>query len=197
MQNASRTLVSGSLCAVLSASLALSGCETNAKTGAAVGGGGGAVAGGAAAGATAGAPVAGVGAVVGAGAGALGGAIIGAAKDRSNEQRTRANEVSERSPALASAVISGGNADLNNDGFVTTDEIIAMHKAGLNDDEIVARSRSTQQIFQLSSDQEHRLLEAGLRPQTVARLRTLNAELAEPANAGVIKSDTPTPPPSR
>jgi hypothetical protein len=173
----------------MSVSLVLSGCENNAKTGAAVGGGGGAVAGGAAAGATAGAPVAGVGALVGAGAGALGGAIVGAAKDRTDDQRTAANAASERSPALASAVVSGGNADLNNDGFVTTDEIIAMHKAGLSDEEIVARSRSTQQIFQLSNEQEKKLTDAGLRPQSVAQLRNLNAELADP---GVIKRDVDT-----
>jgi hypothetical protein len=187
MQISSRTLVSSSLCAIMSCSLVLSGCESNAKTGAAVGGAGGSVAGGAAAGATAGAPVAGVGAVVGAGAGALGGAIVGAAKDRTDEQRAAANAASERSPALASAVISGGNADLNNDGFVTTDEIIAMHKAGLPDEEILARSRSTQQIFQLSPEQERMLIDAGLQPKTVKQLRRLNADLADPQNAGVIK----------
>lgn len=187
MQTARRTLVSISLCAILSGSLVLNGCESNAKTGAAAGGAGGAAAGGAYAGATVGAPVAGVGAVVGAGVGAVGGAIIGSAKDRSDDQRARANEMSERNPALASAVISGGNADLNNDGFVTADEIIAMHKAGLSDDEIIARCRATQQIFQLSNQQENKLIEAGLQPKAVMQLRTLNAELAEPSASSAIK----------
>jgi len=194
MRIAPRNLVSSSLCAIVSAGLVLSGCESNAKTGAAVGGGGGAVAGGAAAGATAGAPVAGVGALVGAGAGALGGAIVGAAKDRNDEQRAAANAASERSPALASAVVSGGNADLNDDGFVTTDEIIAMHKAGLSDQDIIARARSTQQIFQLSPEQERKLADAGVHPQVVTQLRTLNADLADP---GVIKRNPETRTPDK
>jgi hypothetical protein len=186
MRSTARTVVTGSLCVILSASLALTGCESNAGRGAAVGGSGGAVTGGAAAGAAAGAPAAGVGAAVGAGVGAVAGAIIGSAKDRNDEQRARAEEMSQSSPALASAVISGGNGDLNNDGFVTTDEIIAMHNAGLSDDEIIVRSRATQQIFKLSSEQEKRLLEAGVRPKVVMAMRTLNSEL-DNRDAGVIK----------
>jgi len=184
MQTTPRAIVSSSLSAILSASLVLSGCESNSGRGAAAGGAGGAIAGGAAAGAAAGAPAAGVGAVAGAAIGAAGGAIIGSAKDRTDEQRTRANDLSTQSPALASAVISGGNADINNDGFVTADEIIAMHKAGLSDEEIIARAKATQQVFKLSDQQQRDLLDAGVHPQVVAQLRTLNADLE---NAGVIK----------
>src|SRR5688572_29596069 len=194
MRNTSRTIVSISLSAIPSAAIGLTGCESSAGRGAAAGGTGGAVAGGAAGGAAAGAPAAGVGALAGAAVGAAAGAIIGSSKDRTESQRTQANEVSQRNPALASAVVSGGNADLNNDGFVTTDEIIAMHKAGLTDQEIIARSRSTQQIFQLSREQEQRLLDAGVRPSVVTQPRTLNADLADP---GVIKQDRVGPAPNQ
>jgi hypothetical protein len=192
MRYPSRQLVSTSLCVILSAFAGLNGCESNTGRGAAAGGAGGAITGGAAAGAAAGAPAAGVGAVAGAAIGATAGAILGSAKDRTEEQRARATAMSQRNPALASAVVSGGNADLNDDGFVTTDEIIAMHKAGLSDQEIIARSRSTQQIFQLSTDQERYLVESGVRPSVVMQLRTLNDELRDP---GVIKQDRVDPAP--
>ena len=59
-----------------------------------------------------------------------------------------------------------------------------MHKAGLSDEEIIARCKSTQQIFNLSTQQEQHLIDAGVSPRVVSQLRTLNADLADP---GVIK----------
>src|SRR3954452_4829006 len=144
----------------------MAGCQTNRETGVAVGAGGGAAAG-AATGAAAGAPFAGVGAVAGAAGGAVVGAIIGSSRDKHEADRKRAIEVSSKEPAMARAVVQGGTADLNDDGFVTIDEIVAMQKAGLADDEILDRCRATQQVFQLTAEQERTLLDAGVRQRVI------------------------------
>jgi hypothetical protein len=176
------------LSVTLSVAIAMSGvvgCQTNRETGVAAGAGGGAAAG-AAAGATAGAPFAGVGAVAGAAGGAIVGAIIGSSKDKKDADRQRALEAAQHNPAMASAVIQGGTADLNDDGFVTIDEIVAMQKAGLGDDEILDRCRATQQIFQLNADQEKALLDAGVHQKVVTGLRGMNSGLTSnevPTNA--------------
>jgi hypothetical protein len=171
------------LAVLLIGSIAFVGCATK-KEGAAAGGTGGAVAGGAAAGAAAGAPAAGVGALVGGALGAAGGAIVGASNEKNNmkyrEDAIRASRLADEDPAVASAVISGGTGDLNGDGFVTTDEIIALEKAGLPDDEIIERLRATQQVFGLTRDQERKLLDNGVSPRVVQALRGMNAELANP-----------------
>ena len=161
----------------------LVGCAT-AKEGETTGGIGGAVAGGAAGGAAAGAPAAGVGALVGGALGAAGGAVVGATNEKNDmkyrEEALRAARGAEDNPALASAVRPGGTADLNDDGFVTTDEIIALKKAGLSDDEMIKRLRATQQVFGLTADQERKLLDAGVSPRVVQALRGMNANLAAP-----------------
>jgi hypothetical protein len=171
---------------LLSVFTAVVGCAT-AKEGTVSGGVGGA-AGGAAAGAAAGAPVAGVGAIVGGALGAAGGAIVGARNEYNNEQyreqALRSSRLAEQNPALASAVRDGGPADLNDDGFITTDEIIALHKAGLDDDEIIARLRASQQVFGLTSEQEQELLKAGVSQRVVTALRGMNAELTNPRRSG-------------
>ena len=169
--------------ALMIGSVALAGCATE-EQGAVSGGTGGAVAGGAAAGAAAGAPAAGVGAIVGGVLGAAGGAIVGAANEKNNEKHReeaiRASRLADENPALASAVIKGGTGDLNGDGFVTTDEIIALEKANLSDDEIIERLRATQQVFGLTRDQERKLLDNGVSPRVVQALRGLNADLRSP-----------------
>ena len=170
---------------LIGTSLALAGCATE-KEGAAAGGVGGAAAGGAAAGAAAGAPAAGVGAIVGGALGAAGGAIIGASREKNNQkyrdEALTVSKASERNPAVASAVVAGGNADLNADGFVTTDEIIALEKANLTDAEIIERLRATQQVFGLTRDQERKLLDNGVSPRVVEALRGMNANLAAPGS---------------
>jgi hypothetical protein len=169
--------------ALMIGSIALAGCATEDQ-GAVSGGAGGAVAGGAAAGAAAGAPAAGVGAIIGGALGAAGGAIVGASNEKNNEKHRdeaiRASRLADENPAAASAVIQGGTGDLNGDGFVTTDEIIALEKADLSDEEIIERLRATQQVFGLTRQQERRLLEHGVSPRVVESLRGLNANLAAP-----------------
>jgi hypothetical protein len=168
------------ICCAVSILFWTAGCESHAKTGAAAGGGGGAVAGGAAAGAAAGAPAAGAGAIVGGAIGATAGAILGSAADRNDQQREAAIRASSDNPVLASAVVEGADADINEDGFVTLDEVVALEKSGLSDDEIIARCRSTQHIFQLTDDQRRRLVESGVSPRVADALKDLNRDLVAP-----------------
>jgi hypothetical protein len=171
---------------MLTVAAGMLGCAT-AKEGTVAGGLGGAAAG-AAAGATAGAPVAGVGAIVGGALGAAGGAVVGARNEYNNEkyreQALRSARMAEENPALATAVREGGSADLNDDGFITTDEIIALEQAGLSDDEMIARLRASQQVFGLTPEQEGKLLKAGVSERVVAALRGMNADLTSPRRSG-------------
>src|ERR1041385_309316 len=113
------------------------GCEnlpgTPKTQGATIGGVGGAAAG---------AAVAGehhrlLGALLGGAIGAGGGYLIGANSDRLAQRDTqgaqRAVQNAQTQPATPQQAASATTADLNGDGFVTLDEVIAMKQAGLSD----------------------------------------------------------------
>jgi hypothetical protein len=139
---------------------------------------------GAAAGAAAGAVIAGegnriVGALIGAALGGAGGYLLGAKTDwfereDGDEHAVAAVEDARRSPATATDVERASTADLNDDGFVTFDEVVAMEQAGLSDSEILARLRATDQVFDLNADQRKALLEAGVSPVVVAEMPRIN-----------------------
>ena len=190
------TLVAGSLaCSPL-----MMGCESlpgDEKTqGAVIGGLGGAAAG---------ALIGGednrlLGALIGGAAGAGGGYLIGANWDKitgkddddrsqSREEATRANERAQRDPADPDDVEGTRTADLNEDGFVTLDEVVAMDKAGLSDREMIRRLESTQQYFELTDEQEDYLMDNGVSRDVVVALRTMNPEQPRQASDRVIGSD--------
>src|SRR5438067_2420951 len=163
----------GYICTILISSLALgplTGCENlpgSGKTqGAVIGGTGGAVAGAAIGHRN---PV--LGALIGGALGAGGGYLIGAHADktrdpdRHRDEAISASRDAEAHPARASDVMLDSRtqtADLNNDGFVTMDEVVAMRKAGLSDDEMIRRLRATQQVFDLTASQENYLRDQGV-----------------------------------
>lgn len=124
-----------------------------------------------------------VGALLGGAAGAAGGYLIGARTDwlgdGTGEGRTAAHEAAQNArdnPASVADVRTSTTADLDDDGFVTTDELLAMEAAGLDDDEIIERLQETDQVFQVSASQRNRLIEAGLSPSLVARIDEVNRE---------------------
>ncbi len=141
---------------------------------------------GATAGAAAGAAIAGqgnriVGALIGAAVGGAGGYLIGAKtdwfkRDDGDEQATAAVQQAQRNPATAADVQRASTADLNGDGFVTFDEVVAMDKAGLSDREMIARLRATDQVFDLNADQRQALLRAGVSPTVVAEMPRINQD---------------------
>jgi hypothetical protein len=158
---------------LITLAIPLVGCETRAQTGAAAGGGMGAASG-AAAGAAAGAPAAGVGALIGGAAGATIGGIIGAQDDKNNDkyrqEATRVSELAQRNPAVAEAVKDAPTADVNGDGWTTMDEIVAMKKAGLSDQQMTDRIRRTQQVFYVGPDQREYLRQHGVSQSVVEAL---------------------------
>ncbi|MEQ8861660.1 MAG: glycine zipper domain-containing protein [Pseudomonadales bacterium] len=141
---------------------------------------------GSAAGAAAGAMVAGgdhrlLGALLGGLLGAGGGYMIGANRDQlagRDEDRNAAQAAidrAQRHPATVGDVGRATTADLNSDGFVTADEIIAMSQARLTDTEMLSRLRATGHVFELTEVERGYLLDHGVSRNVVNRMEQLNA----------------------
>ena len=139
---------------------------------------------GAAVGATAGAVIAGegnrlVGALLGGAVGAAGGYLLGAKtdwfEDEEGERQAReAIDDARRDPATVADAHSAKTADLDSDGFVTFDEMVAMEDAGLADQQMLERLRATDQIFDLNPEQERALVAAGVGPSVVNEMPRIN-----------------------
>jgi hypothetical protein len=118
-----------------------------------------------------------VAALVGSDLGLGGGYLIGAdpAKIDSHDktQAVKAARHAEQTPASLDEARSATNADLNHDGFVTLDEVMAMKRAGLSEQEILDRLRRTGYTFQLSPEQERYLTDRGVSGAIIAGIRQL------------------------
>ena len=122
-----------------------------------------------------------LGALLGGVVGAGGGYMIGTRRDRlegtpSDQTAAQAAiEDAKRNPAQVSDVAGASTADLNDDGFVTADEITAMSDSGLNDSEILSRLRATGQVFELTEAERSNLLEHGVSRNVLNGMEELNA----------------------
>lgn len=185
--------------------LGMTGCENlpgQPKTqGAVIGGVGGAAAG---------AAIGGgkhqvLGALLGGALGAGAGYVIGANKDRIANRDTsgavQATQTAQSRPATAEDARAATTADLNHDGFVTLDEVVAMRDAGFSDQQMLDRMRATGQVFELTQEQQQFLASRGVSQNVINQMQELNRDtrnqmMNEPAN-GVISSPPPsTAPPS-
>lgn len=124
-----------------------------------------------------------VGALLGGVAGAAGGRLVGARTDwfeeEQDERSSRARDAiaqAQRDPATPEDVEDADTADLNGDGFVTTDELLAMEQAGLADGEIIERLRATDQVFDLGDEQREQLVAAGMSRNVVEEMEQINRE---------------------
>lgn len=177
---------------LLTGSLALSplaGCESlpgnEKEQGAVIGGLGGALAG-----AAVSKDNRGLGALIGAAVGAGGGYLVGARMDKNkdkddNEVRDeaiKASQNAEKDPATAADVAQATTADLNDDGFVTLDEVAAMEDAGLSQKEQIKRLERTQQYFQLTSEQEQHLRDKGVSDTVITAMRDMKPDEAQLAS---------------
>lgn len=140
---------------------------------------------GAAAGAAVGAVLAGdddqmLGALLGGVLGAATGYVIGAETGWFGEGNEKAFDQTvnraRNDPATVEDVSGSYDADLNNDGLVTQDELIALSHAGLSADEIIDRLEATNQVFHVNAAQRQSLLEAGVDPQVVYELEEINQD---------------------
>ena len=165
--------------------LGLTACENmpgNRSTqGAVIGGAAGAAAGAAIGGSS----HRGTGALIGGLLGAGGGYVIGRQTDKNQSgdtsAATQASTKAQQAPATAAQAQTATTADVNGDGFVTLDEVVAMKEANLTDDQMIERLRSTGQVFDLTAEQQSFLREHGLSQNVIDRMMSLN------------KQATPTP----
>ncbi|HYG36721.1 MAG TPA: glycine zipper domain-containing protein [Clostridia bacterium] len=150
---------------------------TSGQQGAAIGGLGGAAAG---------AAVAGsehrlLGALLGGALGAGGGYLIGANKDKITGQDQSGAEAAVRqaqaNPATPQDALNATTADLNSDGYVTMDEVAAMKKAGISDQQILDRMRATGQVFELTQQQRDYLRNNGLDEYVIDQIPQLNRQV--------------------
>jgi hypothetical protein len=166
----------------------LAGCENlpgnKKEQGAVIGGVGGAVAG---------AAIAknnrGLGALIGGALGAGGGYLIGANldkhdkdKDKTRDDAIKASQDAQKHPATAADVKDSSTADLNDDGFVTLDEVVAMKDAGLSDKEMIKRLERTQQYFELTDEQTRYLRDRGVDDKVVQAMRDMRPDQARTAS---------------
>ncbi|HYE62105.1 MAG TPA: glycine zipper domain-containing protein [Phycisphaerales bacterium] len=119
-----------------------------------------------------------LGGLIGGALGAGGGYLIGANWDKiQGNERDDAHEAirkSQNEPATAQEARSANTADINNDGFVTIDEVVAMEKAGFSDEEMIDKLERTGQVFDLTQANEDQLRDQGVSRRVVAAMRDMN-----------------------
>ena len=177
------------------------GCEqlpgTPTQQGAAIGGVGGAATG---------AAVAGehhrlLGALLGGAIGAGGGYLIGANSDRLTHRDTaaaqQAAQAAQTRPATPQDALNAPTADLNGDGFVTMDEVVAMRQAGLSDQIMVQRLQATGQFFELTPEQQRYLHDQGINQYVIDQMLQMNRDVRDRllGQQGDVIGRPPPPPP--
>ena len=185
-------------CMVLTASIGLAplvGCENlpgnKKEQGAVIGGVGGAVAG-----AAIGKNNRAIGALIGGALGAGGGYLIGANLDKNKDKNKtkddaiKANENAQKNPATAADVKESSTADLNGDGFVTLDEVVAMKDAGLADKEMIKRLERTQQTFELTDEQVKYLQDHNIDNKVIQAMRDMTPNAAQTASEKTTSEPT-------
>jgi hypothetical protein len=122
-----------------------------------------------------------IGALIGGALGAGAGWLIGAKTDwfegdddDAEREARQAVEKSERDPASAEDARNARTADINDDGFVTLDEVIALEDADFTDAQIIDRLEATNQVFDLNTSQEQVLRNGGVSNAVIRALRTIN-----------------------
>jgi hypothetical protein len=74
----------------------------------------------------------------------------------------QANRQAEQQPAGQADVERSDSCDLNGDGFVTMDEMLALKRAGLTTEQLIGRVHHTHQIFSLTDRQQQYLRDRGI-----------------------------------
>lgn len=148
-----------------------------------------------------------LGAVLGGVIGAGGGYVLGANKDKIlNKDRDGAADAqskAETRPATAQEAMNSASADINSDGFVTMDEVVAMKDAGLADDQMMDRLLKSGQVFDLTSEQKDYLRGKGVSNNVLDGINDVNREtkdrlMTEPSvRDGIGSEPISRPQPSR
>jgi len=130
-----------------------------------------------------------LGGLIGGALGAGGGYLIGANSDKifGNDEKgaKTATTKAQQRPATAEEALKAATGDVNGDGFVTLDEVIALKAAGFGDDEIIRRLEATGQVFELTPEQETYLTDRKVSRSVVERLRTVNQKAKDAVIEGL------------
>jgi osmotically inducible lipoprotein OsmB len=141
-----------------------------------------------------------LGAILGGAVGAAGGYVVGANKDKimgkDKDSAAEAERRSQESPATVEQARTATTADLNNDGFVTLDEVVAMKQAGMTDSEMIERLRATRQVFQLTEEQRRYLVDRGVSSVVVDQMVAMNQSMVTAPASSPLPAPTPLPAPA-
>ncbi|HEY9508338.1 MAG TPA: glycine zipper 2TM domain-containing protein [Verrucomicrobiae bacterium] len=121
-----------------------------------------------------------LGALLGGALGAGGGYVVGANSDRILNRdpsgAQTATKSAQTTPATAQDALKATTADLNSDGFVTLDEVVAMQKGGLSEQQMISRMEATGQVFELTPEQQEYLTSQGVSRSVVDQMENLNRD---------------------
>jgi hypothetical protein len=142
-----------------------------------------------------------LGGSLGAGADYIVGANVDRILARDYTAATQATEKAKNQPATPQDVRNSNTADLNHDGFVTMDEVAAMMSAGLTDQQMLKRLRASDQIFELTAQQEQYFRDHGIDQYVISQMEYINSDqrqklLSEQRNPAIIHRETLTAPPT-
>lgn len=174
-----RRATTACLVAIVGLGVSITGCENlpggEREQGAVLGGAGGAATG---------AVIAGednrlTGALIGGLLGAGGGYLIGREMEDDEvdvEEARAANAEAQTDPAAPEDALEARTADLNGDGFVTLDEVVAMADAGLTNEQMIDRLEATGQVFVLTESQKQFLWERGVDREVISAMGRMNQQ---------------------
>lgn len=117
-----------------------------------------------------------LGALIGGALGAGGGYLIGGQLDKNEDDARDAARRARENPATVEDVRDARDADVNRDGFVSLDEVVAMERAGLSNREMIDRLGDTGQVFVLTEEQEDYLSDRGVDEDVIREMRDLNRD---------------------
>jgi hypothetical protein len=108
------------------------------------------------------------------------GYIVGANQERlaSRDQNSaaQATQLAQTHPATPQLALNAPTADLNGDGYLTLDEVVAMKQAGLTDDQMLQRLQATNQVFGLSRQQQNYLRSEGVSDYVINQMQIINRQ---------------------
>ena len=127
-----------------------------------------------------------IGALIGGLLGAGGGYLIGAKtdwfEDDDDEVRDEVRDAvnkAQTDPATVEEAKKARTADINEDGFVTLDEVIALERADFTDNQIITRLERTNHVFDLNADQRKILRDNGVSEKVIDRMLEINRDERE------------------
>jgi hypothetical protein len=115
--------------------------------------------------------------------------------DRDHASAAIAVQNVQTNPATASQATYASTFDLNADEFVTLDEVLAMQAAELTDEQRLLRLRTTDQVFELTPEQELTLRARGLSENFITEMKRHNAETRSRLRNEPLEAVIPTPSP--